>query len=156
MRMKKRAIGKKLCLITMAFIMMTLPITTGTAYAAETVVNGKKQWLTARPNSGMPMGSFGREIWLEGDKGNYGWFTYVHPNAIVDPGFTCETYTGPIIEGTYQWNQQIWPGVPSVGYYRIDSYLWLKNGGAGYKISCTFRLPADGEYTWGSALDPHF
>ncbi|TMR90055.1 hypothetical protein [Nonomuraea basaltis] len=145
-----RSTLKKLYLVTAAAIMMTLPISTGTAYAAETVVNGKKQWLTANPNSGMPMSSFGREIWLKG--GTYGWFTYVAPDAIG----TCNNYTGNIGEGTYQWNQQIWPGAPSAGYYRIDSYLWHKDGGAAYSISCKIQLPRDGDYVWGSALDPHF
>ncbi|MBF8190998.1 hypothetical protein ITP53_35885 [Nonomuraea sp. K274] len=145
-----RSTFKKLCLVTTAVFMMLLPITTGTAYAAETAYNVKTQWLTARPTSGMPLGLVSRQIELRA--GTYGWFTYVAPPAVG----TCQNYTGPIIGGTYTWSDQLWPGAPSVGYYRHDAYLSLNGGGAAYKISCTFQLRSDGDYTWGSALDPHF
>ncbi len=80
----------------------------------------------------------------------------MNPPAEVYVGAPCETYTGPIIEGTYIWTSQIWPGHPWDGWYRIDSYLTHKTGGAAYTIRCNFRIPGDGDYTWGSALDPHF
>ncbi|MEU8361098.1 hypothetical protein AB0C27_34290 [Nonomuraea sp. NPDC048882] len=151
-----RSALKKLCLATAAVMMMALPITTGTAYAADTAFNVKTQWLAEWAVRTMPMELVRREIWLEGDKGDYGWFTYVNPPAEVYVGAPCETYTGPIIEGTYIWTSQIWPGHPWDGWYRIDSYLTHKTGGAAYTIRCNFRIPGDGDYTWGSALDPHF
>ncbi|MEO3826508.1 hypothetical protein [Actinomadura sp. B10D3] len=62
-------------------------------------------------------------------------------------------YTGRLFEGTYTWSGQLWP---QDGFYRFDGYLSHKPSGAAYGITCFFNLAADGYYTWGSALDPHF
>ena len=98
----------------------------------------------------MPMSMVRREITLW--DGTYGWYTYVDPPAIG----TCQNFTGHILAGTYIWTDQLWPGSYQNGYYRHDSYLTEKTHGWAYQITCYFRLPSDGWYTWGSALDPHF
>lgn len=146
---------RKSWLVIMAVAMMTLPTTTGTAYAAETVLHVRTQFLSANPNNGMSPAFAERQIWLRG--GVYGWWHHVAPPATVPPPHgRCTNYTGPISEGTYTWTNQLWPAPPETGpgWYRHDSYL--SGGGVSYKISCTFRIPADGNYTWGSGLDPHF
>ena len=146
-----RATLKKLLAVTAAATLLMLPVTTGTAHAAETVHNLKTQSLTASPENTMLMSMVRREISLK--RGIYGWWTYVAPPAF---GY-CDNFTGEIIAGDYVWTDQLWPGSFNKGWYRHDSYLSEPNSGIGYKLTCYFRLTGgDGTYTWGSGLDPHF
>ncbi|MDG4830695.1 hypothetical protein O7627_15480 [Solwaraspora sp. WMMD1047] len=140
-------LGKLRLITAVAIVAVLLPITAGPAHAAETSFNQRRQWLTAAPTSSMPLSQVSREITLAA--GTYGWWNFPFNDS-------CETYTGHILAGTYSWTDQLWPGSPGAGVYRHDSYLTETSGGWGYHIRCYFGLSSDGEYTWGSGLDPHF
>jgi len=147
---------KRLGVLFMAVVALSLPATSGTAYADyPTVLNVKTQWLTNDPSVGNAASFVSRTIYLKDDPRGYGWYPYIDPAAVpVSPG--CETYTGRIAEGEYTWNEQLWPGDYARGYYKLDSYLSSVRGGVAYHIRCYFKLNASGNYTWGSGLDPHF
>ncbi|MET8996012.1 hypothetical protein [Amycolatopsis sp. NPDC004169] len=144
---------KRIGLLAAAVITLLIQTVPGTAYADyPTAYNLRTQWLTNDPTPGDDLSLARRTVVLK--DGVYGWWPYVDPPAVA--GSTCETYTGHIFEGTYTWEEQLWPGSPTRGSYRLDSYLSDSSAGTLYKITCYFRLNASGNYTWGSGLDPHF
>jgi hypothetical protein len=131
-----------------------MALSAGTAAHADapTALNVKKQFL-ALPVAGLSPESVHRDITLA--HGDYGFYTYVSPNAIVPPGHTCETFTGTLVGNgiTYSWYSIT---TAYNGYYRTESQLWNPTNGGLRVIVCDWTIAAPGEYTWGSALDPHF
>ncbi|MEV6843031.1 hypothetical protein [Actinoplanes sp. NPDC051411] len=143
---------KRLGLLITAAIAMFLPISSGAAYAAyPTAYNITYQTLTNTPANGMPYGYVHRTITLIDDSSGYGWYTYVDPAAHPEPG-KCETRTGRIIAGNYDWTDWL---MPKDGFYIHQSILTEPAKQVQYVINCELRLDHYGNYWWGSALDPH-
>jgi hypothetical protein len=146
-----RIVAKRIGIVAMAVLAMAL--SAGTAAHADypTALNVKTQYL-ALPVSGLATESVSQTIYLAG--GDYGFFNYVSPNAIIPRGHTCGSFTGELAgNAKYSWSSIT---TPHNGYYTTESQLWNQSTGGLRVITCDWTIPQEGEYTWGSALDPHF
>jgi hypothetical protein len=132
---------KKFLLVVMATISVMLPVSAGTAHAAGEAYNHKYEYITANPNSGMPISVVSRRIYLA--SGNYQWRS-------IRQSRECNRniYLGA---GWYLWIDQLWP---KDGYYDHYSYLDPDNPGGTALLRCKWTKTVSQNETWGSYLVP--
>ncbi|MEU8026005.1 hypothetical protein ABUL04_20180 [Micromonospora harpali] len=112
------------------------------AQAAPTAYLDKTQWLVANPNSSMAKSCQSRSITLF--EGSYGWGFVRGTEEIWLRNIT-------LTSGTYTWEACL---EPHNGIYYFTTVLDGPSVPADTDLWTT--VSADGNWNWGSYLDPHF
>jgi hypothetical protein len=138
----------RLAIVSVLAIVTAVLGTQGSAAAAETAYNSKRQYLSADPVDSDPPSCKERSIYLA--RGTYEWRQFVGSHTGVGTNLSLEA-------GTYSWRDCLYPIDSSDGTwdYRQQSELY-RPGIPGFYLDGRWGLVTSTEYTWGSYLDPAF